>query len=172
MRYVFVHLHFAAIPGASDSSCAADFGTNAHRLAHFQLFVADIVAVVDIGADAGLVAEVFVRQTVVSGKSVATGLHCVLDAYISVYFVDALEPMTSHIRQTAASVMWEQQATEVAEWRLDVDGIERSTMASHHVIRTDCCYSLRCYHSLESAMGRFCVAQIEHKLAHYYLESI
>lgn len=57
----FVHSSFAANPLAADSSCVADFGTNAHRLAHFQLFVADIVAVVDIGAVVGLVVVVFVR---------------------------------------------------------------------------------------------------------------
>lgn len=163
----FVHLHFAANSLAAGLSRAADFGTNAHILVHSRLPVADIEAGADVVAAVELAAVVFVRVTIASGKSVATELHCELDAYKSVYFVDGLVPMTSAVLRMVASVMSIQLALGVAVLHLVVDAIAHSTMASLDTIHAD-----YCCHWPESAMGRFCVAQIEHKLAHYCLASV
>lgn len=89
-----------------DSSRAVDSGTNARRLAYSRLLVADIGAAVGIEAVAGLAAVAFVRQTVVSGKSAATGRRCVRDAYRSGYFVDELGPTILAVPEMAASAMW------------------------------------------------------------------
>lgn len=100
------NLHFAANSLAADSSRAVDSGTSARRLVYSRLPVADIGAAVGIEAVAGLVAVAFVRQTVVSGKSVATGQRCVRDAYRSGYFVDELAPTILVAPKMAASAMW------------------------------------------------------------------
>lgn len=101
----FVHLHFADNLVAPDSTRAADFGTNAHRLAHSRLTVADIAAAVEVVAAVGLAPVVFVRETVASGKSAAMAPHCERDAYKSVYFADGLVPMTLAAPQMVVSVM-------------------------------------------------------------------